>query len=614
MIRVTGRQRLTLCVCTLTASIVCASAQPTRPADLSAFDTGAENHAALAFAPDGASAYWVAWNGRWGSSASSRRIIYASHYRNGAWSTPEPAPFSDNYSDDDPFVSPDGQWLYFVSTRATSEDDDSSDADIWRYSLVEDDRLEHLSVNSSAEEYSPIVTTSGALYFASNREGGPGQGDVYRAEANGDGFLASQPLGPAINTPTGEWNLWVSADESEMIIEASSRSTNVSDSGDLYYSWQTTAGWSHATPLAPLNSGNSELMARPGPDDRFLYYTTASMGGNARIAAKEWAPLRKQARAGYAPTLLVANRSSHEVTFVDLASAEIVARIATGEGPHLLSNVSDGLVLATGFGEFPRPHSEPVAARPPFIEVINSNLTLIDTVSRSVLLDTIIEDCAKPHASWIVGQRAYVSCEPANRVAVIDLDNGKTIAQFDTGQKGSHVLSFEPSSRMLAASNTTSGSVTLIEIDSGDARVVDLAAGSEGSLAVGGRIWIANAFDNSISIVDPRIARVVGHIDSVCEFPIALSEDSRNDIWVACFASRELVAVAPGDLSIRRRIPLDEQPLNVLIHPRRMLAYASLPRQNAVAEISLDSGLEVRRIPVGIEPDGLRWAEAIESR
>jgi hypothetical protein len=44
------------------------------------------------------------------------------------------------------------------------------------------------------------------------------------------------------------------------------------------------------------------------------------------------------------------------------------------------------------------------------------------------------------------------------------------------------------------------------------------------------------------------------------------------------------------------------------MHPKRELAYVSLPRQNAIAEIDLHSGSELRRLNVGIEPDGLRWA------
>jgi hypothetical protein len=43
-------------------------------------------------------------------------------------------------------------------------------------------------------------------------------------------------------------------------------------------------------------------------------------------------------------------------------------------------------------------------------------------------------------------------------------------------------------------------------------------------------------------------------------------------------------------------------------HPDRELAYVSLPRANAVEEIDLVPGESIRRIPAGIEPDGLGWA------
>jgi hypothetical protein len=61
--------------------------------------------------------------------------------------------------------------------------------------------------------------------------------------------------------------------------------------------------------------------------------------------------------------------------------------------------------------------------------------------------------------------------------------------------------------------------------------------------------------------------------------------------------------------TLERRISLKAQPLNLLLHPDFEVAYVSLPRANAIAEIDLNSGEEIRRISVGIEPDGLRWAE-----
>jgi len=574
------------------------------------FDAGSDNQLGLTFSPDGKTAFWVEWNGEWGSGNVVQRVIYTARQENGIWSKPEPAPFSQHYSNDDPFVSPDGQWLYFVSERPVNDTDEEFDANIWRYSLVEEDRLEHLSINSDSAEYSPVMTSSGALYFASARDGGPGEGDIYRAAPLEGGFGPAEILGPAINRHTGEWNLWVSADESELIFEASSRPTNVSAAGDLYYSWRTPAGWTAAMPIESLNSGGSDLMPRLHPDGDTLYFTRAPIGGHARIATTNWGRLSAQLRAAYAPILLVANRSSHEVTFVDLSRGEIVARIATGEGPHLLSNVSDGLVLATGYGEFPRPHTEPVSRRPPFVESPNSRLTLIDVINRTVLLDRVIEDCAKPHASWIVAQQAYVTCETEKRLLALDLKSGQTVGQYNTGQEGSHVLGFQPGSRMLAVSNTDSGSLTLINVDNGETRVVNLANGSEGLLALADRIWVANASDGSVSVVDSRTATVVTQIDSVCNFPISLSQGLQEQVWVACFASAELVSINSDTFVVERRINLDAQPLNLLLHPGRELAYVSLPRQNAIAEIDLNLGRELRRFRVGIEPDGLRWASA----
>ena len=591
----------------LLAAVIAAPVSAATPGP-STFDAGAENRSGLTFSPDGTTAFWAEWNGKWGSSNAAARTIYTARWADGSWSAPEPAPFSGHHSDDDPFVSPDGRWLYFVSDRPVDESDRVPDTNIWRYALANGDRLEYLSVNSDASEYSPVPTNSGAIYFASDRHGGLGQGDIYMARPLADDFAPPERLGPAINRHTGEWNLWVAPDESHMLFEASSRPGNVSVPGDIYASWRTAAGWTAALPVAALNSDGSDLLPRLHPDGTTLFYTTAPLGGHARIQSADWRRLRAELRSDYAPTLLVANRSSHELVFVDLALGETTTRLATGEGPHLLSNVNQGRVLATGYGEFPKPHAEPVDARPPFVEALNSRVTAIDVDQRSILFDTELENCARPHASWIVLDRAYVTCEDEQRVLVLDLEHRETVGHFDTRQQGSHVIGFDAQSRQLAVTNTESGSLALIGIDDGGTRIVELEAGSEGLLVVEGAIWVGNAVKGSVSVVDAASARVTARIDSVCSFPIALGRDAGQHVWVACFGSAEIVAIDLDTHDVKHRIGLDDQPLNIVLHPDRELAYVSLPRQNAVAEIDLVSGLEVRRIRVGIEPDGLRWA------
>lgn len=587
-----------------------ASVAPAAP-DPTAFDAGRENQMGLAFSPDARTAWWTAWNGKWGHDNAEPRTIYTSRWENNAWSTPKPAQFTAEFNDDDPFVSPDGNWLYFISTRPADAGGAETRGDIWRYRLREPSRhrLERLSVSSDATEYSPVVMPSGTLYFASAREDGYGQGDLYRAAALGNGFAEPEPLGPALNHPTGEWNLWVAPDEREIIFEASSRVSNVSTPGDLYYSWLTASGWTPAIPIASLNKDSSELMPRLHPDGKRIYYTIAPIGGHARIESANWTALREAARTDFSAPLLVANRSSHDVAIVDLEQGKVTQRIPTGEGPHLLSNVEDNKVLATGYGVFPEPHDEPVTRRPPFIEKLNARITLIDTLTGEPAMSASLNGCARPHASWLVDKRAFIVCEDEAKVIEIELETATMTRSFDTQQAGSHVLAFDRASRILAVSNTKSGSVTLIEIDTGKTKVVDLGLGSEGALVMDGRIWVANALDGTLSIVDPLQAQQIHRSPRLCSFPIALATGGSDLVWIACFGSSELVALSLGDYALVERVPLTDAPLNLVVHPERDFAYVSLPRANAVEEIDLVTGQAIRRIPVGIEPDGLRWAD-----
>ena len=308
------------------------------------------------------------------------------------------------------------------------------------------------------------------------------------------------------------------------------------------------------------------------------------------------------------PLLVIANRSSHTVMLLDPGTASVIHQIEVGAGPHLLSNVSAGRVLVTGYGEFPAPHDQPVEQRPPFLSRLNSIATLIDTATGSVIWQSSIDQCARPHASWIVGDRAFVTCEDEMRVAELDLATARVMGSIDTRQAGSHVLAYEPEANILAVSNTDAGSVTLIDLKSRETRVVALGSGSEGSLVLDGQLWVANGQDGSLSVVDPPTGRIIQTVISVCGFPIALAANNETTLWIACFASSELVAVDRTSYRLKARIPLSSPPLNLLLHPEKPLAYASLPRRNAVAEIDLEAGQLIREIPVGIEPDGLRWA------
>ena len=129
---------------------------------------------AAAFSPDGSTMYLArAVRQDWPTVVE----IYTSSRSEAKWSAPQKfeitADTLSNYSD--PFVSPDGQWLYFASDIPGGQ----GGTDIWRINLKDKHgTLENLGpqINTKGNERFPNVRTDSLLYFSS--DGHPGMGGL----------------------------------------------------------------------------------------------------------------------------------------------------------------------------------------------------------------------------------------------------------------------------------------------------------------------------------------------------------------------------------------------------------------------------------------------------
>lgn len=97
-------------------------------------------------------------------------------------------------------ISPDGQRIVWASDRADGWDlwQATLDGNRWR-----DPRP--LPVNTDRDDLAPAFSADGHwLYFASDRAGGHGGHDLYRAAVQGDGFGPIENLGSGINSAADE--------------------------------------------------------------------------------------------------------------------------------------------------------------------------------------------------------------------------------------------------------------------------------------------------------------------------------------------------------------------------------------------------------------------------
>ena len=135
---------------------------------------------AAAFSPDGSTMYLArAVRQDWPTVVE----IYTSTRSEAKWSAPQKyeitADTLSNYSD--PFVSPDGQWLYFASDIPGGQ----GGTDIWRINLKDKHgTLENLGpqINTKGNERYPNVRTDSLLYFSSDGHPGMGGLDLFVAQ------------------------------------------------------------------------------------------------------------------------------------------------------------------------------------------------------------------------------------------------------------------------------------------------------------------------------------------------------------------------------------------------------------------------------------------------
>ena len=263
-------------LCVLGVSVVISTAQ--RPAaEPRIFGDGVistrDYESSITISPDNSVAYFVK-----SSPDLSLRVILVSHLKSGKWSTPEVASFSGEYSDTDPCFSPDGTKIYFASRRPVEGTTQQADNDLW---VVEKTGTgwsapRHLNapVNTESQETSPSVTTDGTLYFTSNRPGGKGATDIYRAKLVDGNYSPPENIGNPINTPGPEVQAFATPDDEFLVFAALGRPDSVG-SVDLYISRQIGGVWSKPVNLGDkINSRGVDSAPRISVDGKYLFWTS----------------------------------------------------------------------------------------------------------------------------------------------------------------------------------------------------------------------------------------------------------------------------------------------------------------------------------------------------
>jgi YVTN family beta-propeller protein len=326
-----------------------------------------------------------------------------------------------------------------------------------------------------------------------------------------------------------------------------------------------------------------------------------------------------------AGSLLVLSKHDHTLSIVDPATLQVVAKMPVGNDPHEVIASTDGAtayVSNYGFGAF-------------------NTLTEVDLVAHRTVGTIDLGPLHGPHGLTFVGGKTWFTAEGAKAIGRFDPATHKVDWILGTGQNRTHMIYVSADEKRIVTTNVSSGTVSIIDLEpvhmgrppgmqpppgapagpppggpggpmprmDWNETVVRVGNGSEGFDVSPDRkeLWVANAQDATISILDLAAKKVIATLDVNTRGANRL-KFTPNGKRVLVSSGPELVILDASTRQVIQRIPIGHGSGGVLIEPGGARAFVACGPDNSVAVIDLKSLTVTGHIQAGGEPDGMAWA------
>jgi YVTN family beta-propeller protein len=312
-----------------------------------------------------------------------------------------------------------------------------------------------------------------------------------------------------------------------------------------------------------------------------------------------------------ANALLILAKRDGMLLIVDPSSLQVIARVPVGNDPHEVIASADGrIAYASNYGSG-----------------AYNTLAVVDLVAQKALPSVDLGALRGPHGLTFVGGKAWFTAEAAKAIGSYDPATKSIDWIMGTGQNRTHMIYVSADLKLIVTTNVSSGTVSIIEKAAGshpgqggamgapggewNETVVRVGNGSEGFdvSSDGKEIWVANAEDGTVSIIDVErklvketLAADVGGANRLKFTPdgkLALISSLRSsDVAVIETATRKTV----------KRIAVGHGAAGIQMQPDGARAFVACSPDGYVAVIDLRSLEVAGRIAAGRDPDGLAWA------
>jgi YVTN family beta-propeller protein len=369
-----------------------------------------------------------------------------------------------------------------------------------------------------------------------------------------------------------------------------------------------------------------------GHDQHRILIEAFTMNTNTRLllASLAFSLISAAAAAADTSLLLAINKGDNTLAVVDAATGKVLGKAPTGPDPHEVVASPDGkLAFITNYNAG---------------NGVDNTISVVDLEGRRALPPIDLGSLSRPHGITLAGGKVYFTAEGAKVVGRYDPVTRTVDWVLGTGQDGTHMVIVSNDLKRMFTTNVASATVCVIEQTAGGRRggppigapppggndrgragrgpngpsmsdwhvtVVPVGRGAEGfDLSPDGKaLWVANAQDASVSIVDVPTKTVTQtvRVAFASANRLKFTADGRY-VFISDLGGGDVIVLDAATRKEVRRINVGGGAAGILMSPDGSRAFVAVGSQNGVAVIDVKTLTMSSRIETGPGPDGLAWA------
>jgi YVTN family beta-propeller protein len=299
--------------------------------------------------------------------------------------------------------------------------------------------------------------------------------------------------------------------------------------------------------------------------------------------------------------ILVLEKEQNTLVIVDPANLTIVARVPAGSNPHEVAVSDDGKIA--------------------YISNYSGNNTIsrVDLVAQKPLTPIDLGAMRSPHGLEFVGGKLFFTAEDAKVVGHYDPATDKIDWILGTGQDRTHMVIATKDLKTVLTSNVSSGTISVItQVPPGrgagapgwEVTNIPVGHGSEGfDLTPDGKeLWVANAQDKTISVIDLAAKKVVATLPSTSNANrLKITLDGKY-AFASDLGGTEMLIIDVATRKPFKTMKMGASCEGLLMAPDGQHVYTTLNDHDSVAVIDLKTFTVTGEVKTGRGPDGLAWA------